>query len=346
MPRSTDRPQENKETSIWAPQSTGTFSDALLDQGSRDSEWRLFLHFFDIHFLEDKTPRGQTEGHASELRAATRLAIAAADRVIVPAASYVESPLCRQILDEHAELYAFGIIDIAGNAPNFQSFADQKLSTYRPSSRQAEAYTSLNPLEVQPPFHKRLRGATSDLKEHWKGRVDQGNLISFLGQGTGYKFPINFEEEWSRVPDRLESQAFVVEHIEEHLGETARHSMIRHRLHSIINEGYFGSYTRDFNAGIVSDLVYFQASYQIPSNGRDLPYKHLINHLRRSGLLAHTQACNPMQLLELRQDPRWIECLRRSLRHILRDVGAIWHIRKSKINRSFAVSSSTAMTRN
>jgi hypothetical protein len=61
---------------------------------------RLFLHFFDTHFLQEKGVARFPDQAYREARLATRLAVMLADEVIVPAASFVESDLCVRIFRE------------------------------------------------------------------------------------------------------------------------------------------------------------------------------------------------------------------------------------------------------
>src|SRR4051812_49261535 len=69
---------------------------------------RLFLHFFDTHFIADKGPSAQSMLFQREIRLATRIAVASSETVHIPAASYYESPLCRHILKELEELVSYG----------------------------------------------------------------------------------------------------------------------------------------------------------------------------------------------------------------------------------------------
>ena len=52
---------------------------------------RLFLHFFDTHFIADKGSAAERPSFFEEMRFATRLAVASADRVYIPAALSTDS---------------------------------------------------------------------------------------------------------------------------------------------------------------------------------------------------------------------------------------------------------------
>jgi hypothetical protein len=96
---------------------------------------RLFLHFFDPHFL-DQVSRGRNRDLiAGEARKATRLAVLVAHTVFVPAASYIESDLCAGTVDEYRGLFDTGQITLVGGEANLVDFAASKLLQYHPAVR-------------------------------------------------------------------------------------------------------------------------------------------------------------------------------------------------------------------
>lgn len=134
-----------------------------------------------------------------------------------------------------------------------------------------------------------------------------------LFEGTPVPYPKRFEGIWEKIPERLEGKAFILSHIEPHFGEFIKQPQIRNRFHTIINQEYFESYTRDLRAGILTELIYLNAGYPIKSHGPNLPYRPLLNELRKANLLSHIQKCSSEQLLQLRDDPRWIRALSAAL---------------------------------
>lgn len=87
-----------------------------------DLNRKIFLHFFDIHFLEYKGVSSLQLPIYNEARLATRLAFLLADELLVPAASYFESEICRKILSEFYNGYTFNGICLVANALNFDEF--------------------------------------------------------------------------------------------------------------------------------------------------------------------------------------------------------------------------------
>src|SRR5687767_8896068 len=91
---------------------------------------RIFLHFFDIHFLELMERRASAEDLLTECRRATRFSYLAADEVLIPAASYFESDLCRQIIDEFRPIFNLGFISLVGGGIDLCEFFDDKQRQY------------------------------------------------------------------------------------------------------------------------------------------------------------------------------------------------------------------------
>jgi predicted nucleotide-binding protein len=183
------------------------------------------------------------------------------------------------------------------------------LRSYRKTSLQGRAYHSLTDNSPFPPFAQRHRSATKDIKAQWLQQLEQRDLVNWLSSGLDRSLPRDFEDMWALMPERLEESAFVLDHVAPHLGPVASHPTVRYRLHCVINQAYFESSTKDLRAGIVTDLGYMQASYQIKSYGRDLSYRLMVGCLREQGLLEVVERCSPTELISLNNDPRWLAAL-------------------------------------
>jgi predicted nucleotide-binding protein len=85
--------------------------------------------------------------------------------------------------------------------------------------------------------------------------------------------------------------------------------IVRNRLHSVVNHAYFGSYTRELAAGIVTDLIYLAAPHEIPSIGTDLSFRSLLSACRYYNVLETINNAAGPDLLRLRRDERWIKAL-------------------------------------
>ena len=126
---------------------------------------RLFLHFFDIHFLDEKGAVAKSPKFQAEVRLAFRLAVAVSDKVYVPASSYYESNICRFILDELRDLFELGCVMITGSSPNLELFFGRTpaIIFYPPGSIQHQAYKIAQSEDEVPPYTPRTRSATLDI---------------------------------------------------------------------------------------------------------------------------------------------------------------------------------------
>ncbi|MEI6208224.1 MAG: hypothetical protein WCP20_15695, partial [Desulfuromonadales bacterium] len=141
---------------------------------------RVLLHFFDVHFLEEKGYTGGRLSHIEhECNMATRIAILAADEVLIPAASFFESPLCYKIVHQFKDLYSFGIIKLIGSGSSVIEYFDDKLRQYEKKSQQYKIYNENQKRhpELLPPFLSRKSSASKDIKDGWIARLD-GNGLS------------------------------------------------------------------------------------------------------------------------------------------------------------------------
>lgn len=133
----------------------------------------LFLHFFDIHFIEEKGSTSLTKAFKNEIHAATRIAVAVSERVFIPAASYFESPICQSIVNDLYELFELGNIVITGSSPNLDIFINEHRESafYQSDSLQHRAYALAKPDYEQPAYISRTRSATRDIVKHWNSLV-------------------------------------------------------------------------------------------------------------------------------------------------------------------------------
>ena len=278
-----------------------------------DEFGRIFLHFFDIHYLDMKGVSYQSEV-IKECRLATRFSILSANDILVPAASYFESRLCKLVLDELRPIFEVGIIRLVGRGSSIQEFSENKLKEYRKGTLQSVSYTSVKEGLI-PPFVSRLASATHDINDFWIAQLESGDVIKRVRRDLADKPGINFEFLWETVPERLEGKAFIVDYVAPLLfSKRTVDKAVRNRLHHLINESYFGSFTKEYSAGIVTDLNYLRSPHRIPSYGKDLPYRPIYYQVLHDGLLEIINNANPIDLISLREDERWIIALEKAVK--------------------------------
>jgi nucleoside phosphorylase len=236
---------------------------------------------------------------------ATRFAVLAADAVYLPAASFFESQICYEIVHELREMYPSGLIRIVGGGANLDDFIEDKLQQYQPHSQQFNRYKQLKKrLLPHPPFHSRTHSASRDISAEWSEVLESGAVPKIVA-GSTLVLPSDFESRWEKVPERLDGQAFIVDYVEPLLLDQAGPSTLRNRLHAVINKPYFGSYTRELCAGVVSEMSYLAAPHPVPSYDRDLPYNDLFRQLRTDELFQKIQSAGGVELMQIRESVEW-----------------------------------------
>ena len=277
-----------------------------------------FLHFFDVHFLELKRADLYETEVAREARIATRLALLYADEILIPAASYFETRVCRRIVFELSSVFNHGVIWLVGGAANIEEFIFKKLYQYDVKSPQYKEYTKTD-LNGLPPFRTRFRSATRDIKIDWIRRLNAKQTVASIAEGTRFIPPKDFERRWERVPDDLEERAFVVPYVAPLLIEGDKHPTITNRLYYVINEAYFSSYVNEFQACTIDDLIYLASPHIVPSSGPRIPFRKFLSEARKIGILNDIVNCHAGSLLTLKDDDRWVECMVRGMNQEMSD---------------------------
>lgn len=283
----------------------------MIDQ--RPAFRRLFLHYFDVHFLELK---GLNGAHSNvkwniiwECKMATRIAVLAANEVILPAASFFESEICNKIITELNDLYQFGLLKLVGGGTNLSEYIDDKLGQYETESSQSKAYRkSQKSLRIHPAFLSRRNSASKDIKQGWLGFTKKDKFAEVLSSPLMH-LPRDFEDKWVKIPDLLEARAFIAPHVFPLFIKDPLHPTLANTIKGLINEQYFGSFTREYSAGVLSDLNYLAPPHDIPSYDTDLPYQTVLHELRKRNLLTRIYAANCVELLTIKDDPVFLECL-------------------------------------
>jgi hypothetical protein len=270
---------------------------------------RLFTHFFDVHFLDEKGVSRFEKQATNEARLATRFAIMLADTIFVPAASYYESPICRNIVDEYdPEMFAGQIVLVASGS-SVEEFLEYKRLQYNQDQSQGRAYRQTD-LPLTLPWRRRKRGATAGITQDWLEELASGQTSAFFNRVSRYlDVPSDHERRWETLPEHLGQRAFILENATPHLFGVENVSLqVRNRLHSIINPSYFRSYTTDLEASIFRNMIWLESPDHLPSGAPegDVDFKMLVQACRQSGLLSIIAHAPPTALLELRNDERFV----------------------------------------
>lgn len=266
---------------------------------------RLFLHYFDLHFLDSAARNTNPDQLRNELRLATRIAILACSEVIIPAASYFESPLCAAVIDELEPLFGSGALKLAGGDGSVHDFLEAKLGTYDEGGRQSLAYLSAMETDAPfPPYRQRLRSATDDIVSAWTDRAEAPDFLTRQFGDHASLLAGDFLDKWSGLPATLGARAFTPEYAAGALAGDLMSSAIRSIVHNVINAAYFRSYADDFGAGFVTDLVLLASEHDMDNRYGNVRYRQAGMNLKNAGLLDAVLAASPQELLDLKHDDR------------------------------------------
>src|SRR5580658_4986675 len=131
----------------------------------------IYIDFLDYYTLErarrSSVPRKPIiiEGNR-----AIRLAVLFAERTILPASSFFESELCRDILRRNISFIDLGLLYLAAAEPSLMEHREAKLSQYDAESA-AEIVSGYNVKrrQVAPPYLQRSGSSTASIRKAWLG---------------------------------------------------------------------------------------------------------------------------------------------------------------------------------
>lgn len=272
----------------------------------------IFTHYFDIHFLEEKGVSGFREQALKEMRLATRLAVMAAEKVFVPAASFHESRLCRETLEEFDPEVFSGILRLVASGANQGEFFEEKLRQYPERSEQGRIYRAAGD-KLLFPWAERFRSATKDIGADWSADLQSGEAERLFGGFHPYLvLAHDLPRRWEETPHRLEGRAFVVENVAPILfGTKDLPLQVKNRLRRPLNKSYYTSYALDLDASVVQDLNWLSSPEPVPSGlpEGDLRYRPLVEACRAEGILEEIARGEGQHLLQLKSDERFAAAL-------------------------------------
>ena len=241
-----------------------------------------------------------------ECRQALRLALLVFDCVYVPAVSYVQSPLCKRLLDEHRSQARLGAIKLISDAPTWREFFDVRRGEYTRGSKERALYSSLEALSSveEFPICATEMDTTRAIHREWLEGI-QGS--SFREQVLGSTGPALSDPERDAgilkcAAEDIGSRAFIARHLGESLTKQNR-SVPESRLTRAICDLFFSHFRSHIGLDVFDTLAYVQA-VRTRGSYRAYSYGEMIRTLRSE----HPQVfhemlqCHPDDLWNLRKD--------------------------------------------
>jgi nucleoside phosphorylase len=264
----------------------------------------LFLHFFDVHFIEERGRFARSPSALKEMDLATRFAVMVGSRILVPASSYYESDVAATVLKPFLDSkYTSQRFALVGSGSSIEEFRFEKLPQYPEGSPQYAAYLVAQDYAIG--WYRRQRSAGRDIARGWSAALPDA-LRAFHPFYAGRLAEAVFERQWLQVEERLGPSAWIVPHVLENLDVDRTSLLVRNRLHDIINREYILSYSSDPGVGMIQGLVKL-SSVKLPTQSPqdDIWFDLLLKGCRDTGVLRDIVEADPDSLDALSVDPRF-----------------------------------------
>jgi hypothetical protein len=279
----------------------------------------VFLYYLDHFFLEMlRARKAPTETVSRETLLGAKVGYLLAGRVAVSASSFVESELCRSVIEKFAELKLKDRLPvlIAGSGENLEAY---KSSTASHRTNKHGSLYRRKDKSVEIPQHAefvpRTQSATAYILEHWLRKYSSGAYdedIRSLSRLASVD-EMALRERWAKLPELMKDMDIIVPQVVPVLfGKTVRKPAVDGALHRIINKLYFDSIQSEFDFAIVADLPSLRAQIT-PKATAKISFAEAGQFLREADLFETISDCPFGDLEALRQSEAWQSALRRIL---------------------------------
>lgn len=227
-----------------------------------------YIHFLDLYHYE-RARRSHHVGNIwTEAQRAFRLAAASFDRVYVPASSFFESDLAREILSVHPILSALGRITLIAGEPTLEDHREAKLLQYGPSSPLGLDIAYGSRAKTGARYKSRVGSSRLGIEYSWHRELEQDRVLRGVDPLERLDLPLALENAWARVPKELGEKAFIAEHAfgiaAAIIGQRPRD--LKLYMERVIERAYMESYVKELAAGVVEDLVCLASPFpMVPS---------------------------------------------------------------------------------
>jgi DNA-binding CsgD family transcriptional regulator len=273
----------------------------------------VFVHFLDheIFYTFGLHQRNQQRVE-SEFRFAFRIALLlAADNVILPASHFFESPLARQILQEHGVFAEFGYISLASNTLNVGEFLQQKQQQYGVELDRYPLYFEATPstVEAESPTRWVLksRNTTKDITSSWMESIGDSKTWESVYNHSHSPSTSAFENDLVLVPEKLQANAFIADFVTPLIPVKKEAQEVTERyINILIQRAYIDSFLKTYNAACLDDFTIFDTSVILPvERPRYSVSKAKRYFLMKNKLLDFVMFATAPQLLHFKLSEQW-----------------------------------------
>lgn len=259
-----------------------------------------------------------------------RLAFLLTDEsVIIPFSNYMESQFSFQIMRKLWDLteFHYGNITFVSTASNIDEILEKKEKQYGKETFNNFEYKSLTQDAPSLSFREKKVSPTKDIKKAWMSSVIDGDIIKKVIQDFPVGVPYSsMENALSRIPDRLEGNAFIAKNVINLLEFNSDDRKLEISTNSYITSQYIGSYLKEFNALCFKEIWYFNAEKILPQEYTDsfISFKnirqkmHFVNY-KDTPLDKYVFNCPIDELITFKNSDYWNNFLTNSLNILKED---------------------------
>jgi len=277
-----------------------------------------FLYFVDHFFLEMLRVDSTSRGLASDVMLAAKLGFLMAGQVSVSASSFVESELCKQVVDMFADVNVVGRhpVIVNGRGENFEAYRDKTVShRQKRFSGHYRRQDKAVDFPAHVAFEPRKESATDYILRHWVENFSGGEYdadIEDLARLAGCDLH-GLRERWQKLPELLNGMDVIVPQVVPVLfTRELKKAGVLAILHRIINELYFNSIQSEFDYSLLYGLPSLKATFT-PKSTCSMSFLDVRRHLESEGVLPTIESCAMADLEQLRLSPSWQSQMRKLL---------------------------------
>jgi hypothetical protein len=280
-----------------------------------------YIHFLDYyHYQRAKTLYfASYEDVFCEAFLAFRIAFLFSSELFLPASTYVESPLARDILQRHRLLQDIGFLRVVAAEWNFPEHIEVKRTIYtrkRSPKHLVDAYRNL-PAGPVPRYQRKTKASVEVIRKAWIGELSSGDIRQRLDPDRRLVLPSSFEKVWASIPEKLASDdlAFVTPHVKSLVEQEIGRPVPPRLFEPTIEVAYVDSYIRDLDLQLIMDLYLlgspFESQFRLV---RQLSYRGIAGSLAALDLFECVRSMTDHQLLQFKWRSEWRRLAARIIR--------------------------------
>ena len=241
----------------------------------------------------------------AEARLAFRLALLAADEVLVPAACFFQTGLCRRVLGPYSKLFELGSIKLVSEVESWDEFRWIRASQYQPGTPFHHLYESGVLTGTLPSLLGAPETGLHALHSEWIRYINENGLHeleeALASVPRQARLRRDAERQALKVPELIEDRAFVAETVFPLLFEGTDPGLVD-VLCSVLSSRFFEVLARGFASAVVTDLAYLnRLAVGAPVA---LSYRRARALLEQAPqLLGEVRGARPAELIRLRDAP-------------------------------------------